>query len=570
MLKSLAVTNFALIEQAMVEFDTGLNILTGETGAGKSILIDALNVILGNRASGDAIRTGCDFFRVEAVFDIAELPLVANLLAEQGIDWTTGEDLIINRRFTKTGKNTILVNGCQVPLSILRQLGDLLVGMHGQHENQALLQPETHQELLDTSAPTIMQLLQRYTAQYQRWQEVIRRRQTLEKNARERAQRLDMLQWQVKEIEAAQLLPEEEESLEQQIRVLANAEKIMHSTQQAYVLLNQGEQETPSVLSQLAAAKHELESALRYDDRLQAIVNSVSDALYQLEESCMELRDYCDNMEYDPQQLAVLQERMDLIYKLKKKYGSTIAEILEYYQQAQQELNELENAEDTIQELVVQETNEQHLTANLAEELTMLRRKTAAALSSAVSSQLKDLGMPKAVFEVAVSVCEELGADGQNDIIFLFSANPGEEAKPLHKIASGGELSRIALAIKTVCSHLDTVGSMVFDEVDAGIGGRTAQMVAEKISVVALEKQVLCITHLPQIACMADQHIYIEKYTEGGRTQTVFKILTEQEQRFELSRMIAGADVTSLAIDNATEMLETAQRKKEKWKMQRK
>ncbi len=566
MLKSLAVTNFALLEQAMVEFDDGLNILTGETGAGKSILIDAVSVILGSRASVDSIRTGCDFFRVEAVFDISQLPSIHNLVEEQGIMVDDDKAIIISRRFSRQGKNTILINGCHITVSTLRQIGEKLVDMHGQHENQALLRPEAYLTMLDALDDTTKVVLEQYRATYNSWLELIKELSLLEQNSRERAQRIDMLNWQTQEIAAATLRLHEDEELEQKILVLANAEKIASALNRAYILLDQGSDGSSGVLSDLAEVKRELEIAVRYDPRVQSQLTGVSDALYQLEEHCTELRTYGDEIEFNPQYLAELQERVDVIYKLKKKYGTTIAEILAYYKQATLELADINNYDQKIAKLGKQQEQLESKLTDLASELDRLRQQSAMELMKQICGHLVDLGMPNARFIIEVTSTSQFTASGQNEVAFLFSANLGEQPKMLHKIASGGELSRIALAIKTVCAYRDAVGIMVFDEIDAGIGGQAGHMVAEKVARIASARQVLCITHLPQIACMADLHIYLQKQVDGKRTYTIIRQLTKEEQLLELTRMISGNEITQIAVENATQMFESALSKKEKWK----
>ena len=566
MLKSLTVTNFALIEQAMVEFDEGLNILTGETGAGKSILIDALSVILGNRASVDSIRTGCDFFRVEAVFDLSLLTSLHALLEEQGIILDDEATLIISRRFSRLGKNTIMINGCHITVSILRQIGEKLVDMHGQHENQALLRPEAYLAMLDALDERTRSIVEEYRKNYQSWLDISKELVILEKNSRERAQRIDMLNWQTKEIATAELKSGEDEELEQQIMVLANSEKIAKAVNRAYLLLEQDNDGVSGVLSMLAEVKRELEIAVRYDPRVEGQLVGVSNALDQLEESCMDLRVYGDDIEFNPQYLNQLQQRVDVIYKLKKKYGTTIDEIIAYYEQAILELEEINNYDQTFTKLSKKQQGLELTLTKIANELDKLRKESSHELSKQVCKQLADLGMTNATFLIEVLPTSQFTPNGRNEVSFLFSANPGEDPKLLHKIASGGELSRIALAIKTVCAARDDVGIMVFDEIDAGIGGQAGHRVAEKVLQVAFARQVLCITHLPQIACMADRHIYIKKQVDGERTNTVIQVLSKQEQLIELTRMISGDDITQIAMDNATQMFTSADFKKEKWR----
>lgn len=565
MLKSLNVTNFALIEQAFVDFSSGLNILTGETGAGKSILIDALNMILGSRTSVDFIRTGCDFFRVEAVFEMNGSDGIKEFLDEMGI-LLEEDQLIVSRRYTKQGKNTILVNGCQLPLATLRQLGEKLVDMHGQHENQNLLRPETHFDLLDAADTRILDKRTQYRQVYKKWLNIKSELAKIEKQSRDRMQRLDMLTWQTQEIAAAELKSSEEEKLEQEIHVLANAEKIAGSLRRSYSLLSQGSKGSNDIVTSLAEAKRELETVARYDNRIEPQLAIITDALYQLEEVATDIRRHSEEIDYDPKRLDKLQDRLDVISKLKRKYGGTIEDILVYYHEATNELAKLVNYDEHIAGLNDKLKVSERELARLALDLDKLRHEAANRMAINVSSHLQDLGMSKARFTFNVTQSASYNNDGKNEVALLFSANPGEEPKPLYKIASGGELSRIALALKTVMSDQEDAGVMVFDEVDTGIGGQTAQMVGEKIALVAARKQVLCITHLPQIACMADTHIYIEKQVSDDRTQTIISLLNEEQRLHELTRMVSGDNLTEVAIENARQMVNMAMLKKEKWK----
>lgn len=566
MLKSLTVVNFALIDRAHIEFVPGLTILTGETGAGKSILIDALSAIIGGKASADSIRTGADDFRVEAVFDIAGIHSLDSILDEQGIVPEDDGSLIIARRLTRHGKNSIHVNGCQVTLAILRKIGEKLVDMHGQHENQALLKPEVHLALTDTFAADIKPKLDEYRQTYKTWLKLKTELTGLTQDSRERLQREEMLAWQTQEIAAAALVSGEEEKLESQVKVLANAEKITKAISRSYMLLSQGNKGFSGIVSCLADIKQELELAARYDQAIEQQLAVVTESLYQLEETMSELRNYQENIDFNPAKLAKLEDRLDIIYKLKKKYGATVDDILQYYEQASSELAAITNYDERLSQLEQEEHSLSLKVEQLADELDSRRRAAGLELAKQISVHLADLGMPKAQLLVAVKRNQQYTANGANDVYFLFSANPGEEPKVLHKIASGGELSRIALAIKTVCSERDETATMVFDEVDAGIGGQTAQKVAEKIArIAAFDKQVLCITHLPQIASMADCHIYIEKIVEEERTRTQVTTLNPDAQITELARMVSG-EITKLSMDNAAQMLENSKKKKENWK----
>lgn len=537
MLKTLTVWNFALLEHVQVEFGEGLNILTGETGAGKSILIDALGAILGQRVSSDAIRTGCDWLRVEAVFTLDDESLgLHELLAGQAIDDSEGL-LIITRQVTKGGRSMVLVNGCHVTLTILKQIGAFLVDIHGQNENLALLKEESQFALLDNYDPDLTEALAAYRQTYGLWKGKKQEHAEKEQSAREYAQRLDMLRWQDKEISEAELKENEDEELEAEIRKLSHAEKIAGFVEESYNLLDVGTGNGSAVLTAVAKVKKNLEDMSRYDDNLANTYTMVEEAYISLQEAAGELRDYGESLEFQPAKLDKLQNRMDVIDRLCRKYGATIADVLEHQQKVQQELMDIENYDEDMAKLEREIAALEEKLRQKAEHLTNLRQRAAGELASAIGGQLVALGMPQAAFHIRVEPAEKYLGNGADTVAMYFSANPGEEEKLLSKVASGGELSRIALAIKTVAASRDSsVPSMVFDEIDTGIGGRTAQMVAERIALVAQYKQVLCITHLPQIACMADNHLYIAKTSAGDSTVTQVRPLSERERISEIGR----------------------------------
>lgn len=567
MLKSLTVWNFALLEHVQVEFQPGLNILTGETGAGKSILIDSLGAVLGARMSADMVRSGCDWLRVEAVFSLEDESLgLHELLTQQAID-DADKELIITRQLTRAGRSTALVNGCHVTLAVLRQIGAYLVDIHGQNENLALLKEENQFHLLDGYDPDVAEALAAYECVYREWREKKKAYAEKQQASREYAQRLDMLHWQDKEISEANLKPGEDEQLEADIRKLSHAEKIVGSVEESYQLLEGGGGNGIGVLPALSQVKKDLEEIGRFDDALQNAQKMVEEAYISLQEASYELRDYGESVEFSPERLDQLQSRMDVIYRLCKKYGATLGDVLAHQAKVEQELTEIENYDEDIAALEKEIAALEEKLGRKAAELTRLRTAAANDLSSAIKEQLFALGMPKARFHIRVEQAEDYSANGRDDVAMFFSANPGEEEKPLQKVASGGELSRIALAIKTVASSRDSsVPSMVFDEIDTGIGGRTAQMVAERIALVAQYKQVLCITHLPQIACMADAHLYISKRTVEGTTATQIRPLSERERISEIARMASGADMTTASLDNAREMVSHAKMKKDAFK----
>ena len=564
MLKSLTVWNFALLEHVQVEFEPGLNILTGETGAGKSILIDSLGAVLGARMSADMVRSGCDWLRVEAVFSLEDESLgLHELLTQQAID-DADKELIITRQLTRAGRSTALINGCHVTLAVLRQIGAYLVDIHGQNENLALLKEENQFHLLDGYDSDVSEALAAYECVYREWREKKKAYAEKQQASREYAQRLDMLHWQDKEISEANLKPGEDEQLEADIRKLSHAEKIVGSVEESYQLLEGGGGNGLGVLPALSQVKKDLEEIGRFDDALANAQKMVEEAYISLQEASYELRDYGESVEFSPERLDQLQSRMDVIYRLCKKYGATLEDVLAHQAKVEQELSEIENYDEDIAALEKEIAALEEKLGQKADALTKLRTAAAQDLSAAIEEQLFALGMPKARFHIRVEQAEDYGANGRDDVAMFFSANPGEAEKPLQKVASGGELSRIALAIKTVASSRDSsVPSMVFDEIDTGIGGRTAQMVAERIALVAQYKQALCITHLPQIACMADAHLYISKRTVEGTTATQIRPLSERERISEIARMASGADMTTASLDNAREMVSHAKMKKD-------
>ena len=567
MLKSLTVWNFALLEHVQVEFEPGLNILTGETGAGKSILIDSLGAVLGARMSADMVRSGCDWLRVEAVFSLEDESLgLHELLTQQAVD-DADKELIITRQLTRAGRSTALVNGCHVTLAVLRQIGAYLVDIHGQNENLALLKEENQFHLLDGYDSDVSEALAAYECVYREWREKKKAYAEKQQASREYAQRLDMLHWQDKEISEANLRPGEDEQLESDIRKLSHAEKIVGSVEESYQLLEGGGGNGLGVLPALSQVKKDLEEIGRFDDALANAQKMVEEAYISLQEASYELRDYGESVEFSPERLDQLQSRMDVIYRLCKKYGATLEDVLAHQAKVEQELTEIENYDEDIAALEKEIAALEEKLGQKADALTKLRTAAAQDLSAAIEEQLFALGMPKARFHIRVEQAEDYSANGRDDVAMFFSANPGEAEKPLQKVASGGELSRIALAIKTVASSRDSsVPSMVFDEIDTGIGGRTAQMVAERIALVAQYKQVLCITHLPQIACMADAHLYISKRTVEGTTATQIRPLSERERISEIARMASGADMTTASLDNAREMVSHAKMKKDAFK----
>ena len=561
MLKRLGVTQFAIIEQASLSFATGFNVLTGETGAGKSILIDALNAVLGGRASLEWVRQGAEAFRVEAVFSQPWGDEVEVLLKEQEIPHDE-EELILVRRYSTSGKSRALINGCQVPLAVLRQLGLLLADMHGQHENQTVLDPAFQLSLLDSFTPEITPLLASYRQSYARWTAIAAEKRKLAAQEQEREQRLDLLRWQLQEINQGALQKGEDQELAQQEKRLANAEKLAASLERAVLQLNGNEEETPGALALLYKTRQELEQVNRFDD-CQEQCKVLDDFLYQLEDVAAVLRERLEEIEYNPQKLAKIQERLSLLQKFKRKYGPELEDVLNYAAQAQEELDSLLSGEGRLAELSRECEAAQEEAWMQARLLHAKRWQTGPLLEEKLAVHLQDLGMTPTL-QFAIDETSELGPEGCDRVELLFSANAGEAPKALQKIASGGELSRLALAIKSVGAACSGTPTMIFDEIDSGLGGRAAQQVADKIAAIAQNKQVLCITHLPQLALVADRHIHLVKEAVDGRTQTRPVRLEEFERVNELARMFYGDAVTPELLSATARLLEQYQQQDKK------
>lgn len=562
MLTTLSVHNFALFDKLVVDFQKGFNIITGETGAGKSILVDAFDIVLGGKALTEYIRTGTDFYLVQAIFDIKDSPSVCSLLDEQGIDYPDGE-LILSRRIVLEGKNVSTVNGIRIPASLLKQIGERLVDVHGQYESQLLLKPDSYLHMLDSYAGVEgKELLKNYRSLYNDLKQIDKAIEQNASDAVERERSLDILSWEIEEIEKADLKVGEDKKLEEESDKLANAEKITSALAKAYSLLDDEKNEQGGVLTTISDISRELVVASRYDVDLEKLSKSFLDIEYVLSDIKAELLNKLESQELEPQSLESVQQRLDIIYKLKKKYGSEIEEILVYCTNAQEKREHLLQVEENSHLLEQQKTEILAKIQVSAKNLTDHRKKIAKTFVGQVVKHIHDLAMDKAEFVVEIKQKENYTQTGLDEVQFLFTANSGQALKPLNKIASGGEISRIALAIKSVLMGKVEIPTMVFDEVDSGVGGSTAQRMAEKLSLIALERQVLCITHLPQVACMADCHIYIEKKQTQKETWIEVSILDDKGRIEELTRMIAGDNKTELAKENAEQMLQLARDKK--------
>ncbi|WP_239254138.1 DNA repair protein RecN [Listeria ilorinensis] len=556
MLQELTIKNFAIIESLSLSFEEGMTVMTGETGAGKSIIIDALGLIVGGRGSSQLIRHGADKLALEALFYLEDhMGAVQEQLEENGID-ATDRMLVLERVLFRSGKNTCRVNGKLVTTVFLRELGSKLIDIHSQHESQELMHDEYHLGLLDRfDQKALAGPLATYRRVFEAYQEADKKWRNWTKNEQEMARRLDMLRFQNQEIEASGLKEGEEEELLEQKNILANFEKLNENLAGAYEAL-QGE---PGGMAFVSQAMSQLESIQSVSEEYRELSESVSSSYYMLEDALRQIGQALDNMEFQPEELNQIEARLAEMNQLKRKYGKTIHDIIQYNEEIKQEITTLSESESSIDQLAEKRTICLEKVRMQAAKLTALRKKAALRLETQIGEELKQLYMEKAVFKVMFKE-EEVAftADGSDQVSFYMSTNPGEPPKPLTKIASGGELSRMMLALKTIFSKHQGITSIIFDEVDTGVSGRVAQAIAEKIYAVSIGSQVLCITHLPQVAAMADHHFYITKQVQHKRTLTHVAVLNGEEKTLEISRMIAGTEVTDLAKRHAKEMLDQA------------
>jgi len=548
MLTDLTIKNVAIIDTLQITFKSGLTVLTGETGAGKSIIIDAVGLIMGNRASSDLIRSGEEEAVVEAIFDISALPEIKQQLAEAGFD--AADELLIKRSLSRGGRNRIFINGGMATLALLTDIAPRLINIYGQHDSQTLLKPENHLRLLDAYAG-LGELRQKFTGLFSRLVSVRDILTGLENAEREAERRLDLLSYQSEEIAKAALKPGEEEQLEEQRTLLAHAEKLGGVSSEAFDRLYGGDGALLGQLKRIAGSITEL-SAI--DHSLLDTAASLEGAYLQLEDAAITLRDYASRIESDPAALQQIDDRLDQIGRMKKKYAPTVKEILDYKGGIDAELEQLQGREQSRHTLETERDTLEDGLKLLGEELTAARTQGARKLKQALESEAHQLAMKGAVIEPALEPLAEPRSNGFERVEFLFSPNPGEVPRPLGRIASGGELSRLMLAIKQVLPDGD-VPTLVFDEVDTGIGGATSELVGRKLKNVAAGQQVLCITHLPQVAVFADQQLRVEKLVDGGRTSTRILELDQNERTREVARMLAGTTVTDSALKHAAEML---------------
>ncbi|MFQ5848387.1 MAG: DNA repair protein RecN [Candidatus Methylomirabilales bacterium] len=566
MLREIAIRHFTIVDEVRANFGPGLNVLTGETGAGKSIVISALTLALGTRGDAELIRSGAEEAVVEAAFTLPQASPVEDLVVSQGIPLERGEDLLLRRHLARGGRSRAYVSGTMTGAATLRAVGEHLVDIHGQHESMLLQNPRRRLELLDAFGGLAEQVRD-YQDLYRRWQALHAERETLERDEREKAQRKDLLEHQIREIDTAHLAEGEDEALQTERAVLAHHGKLLLGVEDAYGRL---EGDGGGILSGLSGVLARLREAGRIDPRLVPVEGMAEEGKTLLQEVALALRDYRERLEFDPARLEAIEDRLHSISRLKKKYGATTEEVLAFRERAAIELKRLEGAEERLGELAGEIRSVEADLWGQAERLSEGRGKASKRLTRAVVGELRELGMARADFRVELKSVpgddqrRSLRPTGLEEAEFLFAPNPGEGFRPLGKIASGGELSRTMLAVKNILASADHTPTLIFDEVDAGIGGRTAEVVGRKLWRVSRERQVLCITHLPQIAAFADVHLRVEKGTSRGRTEAQLIPLSPEERVEELGRMLGGPEHSATPYRHGRELLEAAARWKQK------
>ena len=563
MLKELHIKNIAVIDEVHIEFSPGFNVLTGETGAGKSILIDSIGMALGRRTSHDLLRTGCDAAVVSACFFVSDSEVLEKI-SNMGIDCDDGM-VLINRRLTDDGKSVCRINGVTMPQGVVREISAMLVDIHGQSDNHSLLDEKKHLGLLDEFG-NIRDALEDYKKIYRKMKELSKERDSLSASRDEKTHRMELLSFQIDEIDAAKLKPGEDQSLEERREYLYNMESITKGAGMAYGALYGGEE--ASAYDLLKQAQKSILDISRFLPKLEECSARLDGIIADAEDIASEINAYVVGTEFSMAELDFIEERLDTINNLKRKYGSSIEAILEYGEKARIEAESLEKSDERLLEIETELSEVEGELKIAAENLTTLRLSFAVELEKQIMNELFELDMPKVRFAIEI-VDRKDGEDisysesGKDKVRFLFSTNPGEDLKPMSKIASGGELSRIMLAVKSVLSDTGTQDTMIFDEIDTGVSGRAAQKIAEKLSALAEKKQVFSITHLAQIASMADSHFLIQKNSTDSSTQTEVICLDEEGRTDELARIIGGVSVTDLTRRNALEMLDMAKKKKE-------
>lgn len=554
MLSSLTIKNFAIIDKIQIDFQPKMTVLTGETGAGKSIVIDALGLLAGGRGSADYIRKGKKKALLQALFILPKNAPAYRILDEVGISYDDN-GLILQRELYRNGHNICRINGELVNLTNMRRVGETLIDIHGQNEHQELMRPDKHLSLLDSFANKQLRVLKdKYSESYQQYRKEKASLEKKEKNEKDWVQRLDMLQFQVQEIKTAQLQPEEEEQLAEEKEQLDNYQAIHDALENSYQLLSGEENDA---LGQVGSVMEQMQRVAEFSPDLGQISQRVTDAYYGLSDSVRDVSNQLATMEWDEERLDQIEHRLDDIHQLKRKYGNSISEILNYYQKIKSELKDMQQTDADSDEQKERVDELFKKSKQIARQLSSERKKSAVQLEKAVHKQLKALYMEKAVFSVKFlqGTDERLNSEGLDQVEFYIQTNPGESMGPLARIASGGELSRVMLALKTIFAQRQGVTSIIFDEVDTGVSGRVAQAIAEKISLIAQSSQVLCITHLPQVAAVSDHHYLVTKHVQDGRTETRVERLRQSEKIEELARMLAGTEITDLARKHAAELL---------------
>ena len=553
MLEHLHIRNVALIKESEISFGDGLNILTGETGAGKSMIIDSLQFALGGRAGKDFLRHGEKQAAVEALFSVQSQALTEKL-AENGIVPEEDGTLLITRTLSEAGKSVCRINGSTVTVGMLKEIAEDMIDIYGQHEHQSLLNPVKHIRLLDRFCGAgFGEAMEEYKNSRQRLKDLEKQLTILIGDESQREQRMDMLLFQKEEIEAAELQEGEEDALLEQKKRLSSMERLIRLTGESVTLLYDGDDRAPSACDQLGDALAKLRDAAEYDAALSPLADALADGYAAVEDCARELKREAEKQEADPEELERIEERLQLFYKLKRKYGGSIEAVLEFYEKAVQELEFLSNSSEKAAELSAKKAAEEKRLSALAETLTARRRATAEQVEEQIETALHDMEMKHARFHIQIEEKADWGADGKDKVEFLISANAGEPLKPLAKIASGGEMSRVMLALKTVLVDADEIGTFIFDEIDTGVSGRTARRVGEKMRFLGGKRQLLCITHLPQIAAMADNHFLIEKESDAGETVTRVTALDEEGAVREVARLMN--DVTETTLAAARELL---------------
>lgn len=553
MLEHLHIRNVALIKESEISFGDGLNILTGETGAGKSMIIDSLQFALGGRAGKDFLRHGEKQAAVEALFSVQSQALTEKL-AENGIVPEEDGTLLITRTLSEAGKSVCRINGSTVTVGMLKEIAEDMIDIYGQHEHQSLLNPVKHIRLLDRFCGAgFGEVMEEYKNSRQRLKDLEKQLAILIGDESQREQRMDMLLFQKEEIEAAELQEGEEDALLEQKKRLSSMERLIRLTGESVTLLYDGDDRAPSACDQLGDALAKLREAAEYDAALSPLADALADGYAAVEDCARELKREAEEQEADPEELERIEERLQLFYKLKRKYGGSIEAVLEFYEKAVQELEFLSNSSEKAAELSAKKAAEEKRLSALAETLTARRRATAEQVEEQIETALHDMEMKHARFHIQIEEKADWGADGKDKVEFLISANAGEPLKPLAKIASGGEMSRVMLALKTVLVDADEIGTFIFDEIDTGVSGRTARRVGEKMRFLGGKRQLLCITHLPQIAAMADNHFLIEKESDAGETVTRVTALDEEGAVREVARLMN--DVTETTLAAARELL---------------